>query len=122
MLFATVGQGALFIWMIVAGMAVGAWYGVTALLRRILQAGLFLTLACDLLFGAGSAAILLYFMVAGNYGQLRLFSILGAILGFSLFMFALATPMKRLLDGLEGIFRRIVSWFSKNRLINVIFR
>lgn len=122
MLFATVGQGALFIWMVVAGMAVGAWYGLTALLRRVLQAGFWLTFACDLLFGLGGAAIFLCFMVAGNYGQVRLFSILGAVLGFCLFMFALAAPMKRLLDGLERGFRRIMSRLSKNRLINVIFR
>jgi hypothetical protein len=122
MLFATVGQGALFIWMAVAGMAVGVWYGMTALLRRILQAGFWLTLTCDLLFGLGSAVILLCFMITGNYGQVRLFSILGAGLGFSLFMFALAAPMTCLLDRLQNSFRRFMTKLSQNRLINVIFR
>lgn len=122
MLFATVGQGALFIWMVVAGMAVGVWYGLIALLRRILQAGFWLTLACDLLFGLGSAVILLYFMITGNYGQVRLFSILGAALGFFLFMFALAVPMVRLLEMLEKALRHFMTKLSKNRLINVIFR
>lgn len=122
MLFATVGQGALFIWMMVAGMAVGAWYGMTALLRRVLQAGFFLTLACDLLFGLGSAVILLGFMIAGNYGQLRLFSVLGIVLGFALFMFALAAPVRRLLDLLVKAGRRFMSRLSKNRLIKIIFR
>lgn len=122
MLFATVGQGALFIWMMVAGMAVGAWYGMTALLRRVLQAGFFLTLACDLLFGLGSAVILLGFMIAGNYGQLRLFSVLGIVLGFALFMFALAAPVHRLLDLLVKAGRGFMSQLSKNRLIKIIFR
>lgn len=122
MLFATVGQGALFVWMVVAGIAVGIWYGLVALLRRILQAGFWLTLACDLLFGLGSAVILLYFMITGNYGQVRLFSILGAALGFFLFMFALAAPMQRLLEWIEGFFRRFMTKISKNRLINIIFR
>jgi len=122
MLFATVGQGALFIWMIAAGIAVGIWYGISALLRRVLQAGFWLTLACDLLFGVGSAVILLCFMIAGNYGQFRLFSILGAILGFALFMLALAGPAQRLLNQLKTAFRNIVAGLSKNRLIKVIFR
>ena len=122
MLFSTVGQGALFIWMMLCGVVIGAWYGVTALLRRVLQAGFLLSLACDLLFGLGGAAILLCFMVAGNYGQVRLFSILGAGLGFCLFMFALASPAKRLLARLESALRRFMTRVSKNRLINVIFR
>ncbi len=122
MLFATVGQGALFVWMVVAGIAVGIWYGITALLRRILQAGFWLTLACDLLFGIGSAVILLCFMVAGNYGQVRLFSILGAALGFFLFMFSLAAPMGCLLEWLINKLRRFMTRLSQNRLINVIFR
>lgn len=122
MLFATVGQGALFIWMAVAGMAVGVWYGMTALLRHVLQAGFWLTLACDLLFGLGSAVILLYFMITGNYGQIRLFSILGAVLGFFLFMFALAAPMTWLLELLQNKFRHFMTKLSQNRLINVIFR
>lgn len=122
MLFATVGQGALFIWMMMAGMMVGVWYGVTALLRRILQAGFLLSFACDLLFGLGGAAILLGFMVVGNYGQFRLFSVLGAALGFGLFMFALAGPAKHLLEWLEGALQRFMTRVSKNRLINVIFR
>ena len=122
MLFSTVGQGALFIWMMLCGVVIGAWYGVTALLRRVLQAGFLLSLACDLLFGLGGTAILLGFMIMGNYGQVRLFSILGAALGFGLFMFALANPAKRLLDALEGRFRQIMSWLTKKRLINIIFR
>ena len=76
MLFATVSQARLFVWMMAAGAVVGAWYALTALLRRILQAGFWLTLACDLLFGAGSAVILIAALVAGNYGQARPFEIL----------------------------------------------
>lgn len=122
MLFATVGQGALFLWMMVAGMIVGLWYGITALLRRILRAKLLLSFVCDLLFALGAAAILLGFMFVGNYCQMRLFLFLGAALGFSLFCFALAKPMQRLMDILKNAGKRIMSRISKNRFINVIFR
>ena len=67
MLFATVGQGARFVWMLAAGAGVGAWYMLTALLRRFIQAGFWLTLACDLLFGVGAAVILIAALIAHEW-------------------------------------------------------
>ena len=122
MLFATVGQGALFVWMMLCGVVIGAWYAMMALLRRILQAGFWLTLACDLVFGTGCAAILLGFMVLGNYGQLRLYMLLGAMVGLILFALALASPLCRLLSRLEAGWKQIKTQIAKNRLIKVIFR
>ena len=122
MLFATVGQGALFVWMMLCGIVIGIWYALTALLRRILQAGFWLTLFCDLTFGAGCAAILLGFMVLGNYGQFRLYMLLGAALGLALFAFALAPSLCRLVSLLEGAGKRILTRIAENRLIKVIFR
>ena len=39
MLFSTVGQGWVFLWMMGAGAAIGAWYALLAALRRLLRAG-----------------------------------------------------------------------------------
>ena len=122
MLFATVSQARLFVWMMAAGAVVGAWYALTALLRRILQAGFWLTLACDLLFGAGSAVILIAALVAGNYGQARPFEILGALCGATLFGLGLSPPLKALLGRVQRVRRKIVSAFAQNRLIKVIFK
>ena len=57
MLFSTVGQGWVFLWMLSAGAAIGAWYACMAALRRLLCAGPWLSLAADIAFGAGAAAI-----------------------------------------------------------------
>ena len=122
MLFATVGQGRLFIWMMAAGAVIGLWYMLTALLRRILQAGLWLTLACDLLFGAGSAVIFLAALIAGSYGQLRFFEILAVLSGAILVPLALSPPMKALQNTLMHASDRIKSSIAKNRLIKVIFK
>ena len=81
MLFATKGQGLLFLWMMAAGAVCGIWYLMCAGLRRLLQAGFWLGLCCDLLFGAGMAAILLAFLISGNYGVPRPFALLGAANG-----------------------------------------
>lgn len=122
MLFATVGQGARFVWMLAAGAAVGAWYLATALLRRFIQAGFWLTLACDLLFGAGAAVILIAALVAGSYGQVRPFDILGAILGAIMFGAGILSPIWTFLRYMHNKLCRIVTWLAKKRLINIIFK
>ena len=81
MLFATAKQGALFVWMMACGAAIGFWYALMAGLRRFIRAGFWLTLLCDLSFGAGSAVIFIAFLLAGSYGQLRLFGVIAAGLG-----------------------------------------
>lgn len=122
MLFATMNQAQLFIWMMAAGAAMGAWYLITALLRRFIQAGFFLTLACDLLFALGCAVIFIAAVVAGNYGQARFFEILGVVLGAALFGAGLVPPLRALGRALCKIFKKIMSFLTQNRLIKVIFK
>ena len=122
MLFATVGQGARFIWMIAAGAAVGLWYMLTALLRRFIQAGFWLTLACDLLFGVGAAVILIAALITGSYGQTRPFDILGAAIGALLFGFAILSSIWALLRKIRLKIRHFLVGLSKKRLINIIFK
>ena len=122
MLFATVGQGARFVWMMAAGAAVGAWYLATALLRRFLQAGFWLTLGCDLLFGAGAAAILIAALIAGCYGQARAFDLLGAALGAALFGAGFLAPAWGLLRRLRQKAVKILRDLAKKRPINIIFK
>ena len=55
MLFGTIGQGWVFVWMVAAGALIGAWYALLAALRRLLAAGTWLSLAADAAFGAGDA-------------------------------------------------------------------
>jgi len=122
MLFATAGQGALFIWMMAAGAVMGAWYAAMAVLRRCIQAGFWLTLICDLAFGAGCAGIFILFLVLGNYGRVRLFEIIAALLGALVFSLAAAPALKWLETTLCRTFGRIMTAMSGNRLIKVIFK
>ncbi|MBQ8507695.1 MAG: spore cortex biosynthesis protein YabQ [Clostridia bacterium] len=122
MLFATMGQGLLFLWMMAAGAVVTVWYLLCAGLRRLTQAGFWLTLACDLLFGAGAAVILLFFLVSGNYGSVRPFALLGAGLGASICALALVPPLKGMGKVLGNAGRRIMTAISQNRLLKVIFK
>ena len=56
-LYETVGQLQVFVWMLAAGALMGAWYAVTALLRRLLEARTWLGLCADAAFGLGAGAI-----------------------------------------------------------------
>ena len=122
MLFATVGQGARFVWMLASGAVVGAWYMLTALLRRFIQAGFWLTLACDLLFGAGAAVLLIAALIAGSYGQVRIFDVLGAAIGALLFSAVILSSIWAILRKIRLKISYFLGALSKKRLINVIFK
>lgn len=122
MLFATAHQGLLFLWMMAGGVCIGIWYLLTAGLRRLVQAGFWLGLGCDLLFGAGAAVLLTGFLISGNYGVLRPFTLIGALLGAMLALFALVEPLYASGRLLSRTGKRIVTALAQNRLLKVIFK
>ena len=122
MLFATIHQGLLFLWMMAAGVLIGLWYALTLGLRKLIQAGFWLTLACDLLFGAGCAAILCAFLLAGSYGALRPFELLGAVCGALLCICAVLPPLRALGRWLSHLCGAVASRLRKSRALQVILK
>ena len=122
MLYQTIGQFQVFLWMVAAGALTGAWYAATAAARRLLCAGLWLSLCCDAAFGLGAGVVFLAALYTANYGSPRLFAVLGDALGFMLFAGGVYPPGKRALKGILVIFRRIIVTLRRHRWINVIFR
>lgn len=122
MLFTTVGQGWIFIWMMAAGALAGAWYALLAALRRLLRAGFWLSLASDLAFGAGAAAIFCAALVSADWGRVRLFCVLGALLGFALFAAVAFAPARSAASALLRWGNRLFDRIRKNRWIKVIFK
>lgn len=122
MLFATIGQLPVFLWMTVAGAAVGLTYSAFSALRRLLCAGFWLTLLADVLFGAAAAAILVVALFLGSYGQLRLFELLGAGLGLILYQLGPKMLIHRVANAASHGFCHILAAIRRNRLIKVIFR
>ena len=122
MLFATVGQGWVFLWMVAAGALIACWYALLAALRRLLAAGFWLSLAADVAFGVGAAAIFCAALVAADYGRGRLFSILGALAGFALCAAGLFPTARGVAAALNRGIRHIFVKINNNRWINVIFR
>ena len=122
MLFSTIGQGWVFLWMMAAGALIGAWYALLAFLRRLLAAGFWLSLAADLAFGAGAAVIFCAALVAADYGRARLYGVLAALAGFALFALAAFGPARRAAHGLGAAFRHIFVKIRAYRWIKVIFK
>jgi len=122
MLFSTIGQIHAFLWMVGAGLAVGALYALCALVRRLLCAGFWLTLVIDALFGLGAALIIIAAALTASYGRLRPFELLGAALGAILFELGVRPPLEGLFGALCALLRRAFRIIANFRLIKVIFK
>ena len=122
MLFATISQPAIFLWMMFCGGIIALWYSLMALVRHLMQAGFWLSLICDLIFGLGCAAILIAGLVIGDYGRVRLYSLSGAILGAIVTRIGLITPLYVVFARFGAFLRIIVTKLAKYRLIKVLFK
>ena len=122
MLFATVGQGWVFLWMMAAGALIACWYALMAALRRLLTAGFWLSLAADAAFGVGAAAIFCAALVTADYGRVRLFSVAGTLAGFALCAAGLFSPVRRISAAVSGWFYRIFVKIRSYCWIKVIFK
>lgn len=122
MLFETVGQARVFLWMLAAGMLIGAWYGAMAGLRRLLMAGVWLGLLCDAGFGLGAAVLFCGALYLANYGAIRGYAVLAALMGFVIFALGAFPPGKRAIYAIKCTMKRIFVKFSRYRWIKVIFK
>ena len=122
MLFTTVDQGWVFLWMMAAGALIAGWYALLAALRRLLAAGFWLSLASDAAFGVGAAAIFCGMLVAANYGRARLYCVLASALGFGLCVAGLYPPARRAASALSGAAHRFFVKIREIRWIKVIFK
>ena len=114
MLFATIGQGAIFLWMTAAGAVIGAITLAFDALSCILQAGKILSAALDFAAGAVASAVLIAALIIGNYGRVRFYELFAAALGLAMFRFAAASPthtaMKKLAALLKAVGKRLNSY------------
>lgn len=122
MLFSTIAQPQMFLWMMLGGMAAAVWFEIVDGSRRLMQAGRLLSLFTDIVFAVGLAIILILFFQWGNYGQFRLYCLFASACGFGMCYFALLKPIRALL---QRIFRRISGFaaaLAKKRPFNIIFK
>lgn len=95
MLFYTVGQSRIFLTMLYAGLAIGFYVSIDSAARRLFGAGRLMALAMDLLLGIIIAVIACLALVIAADGELRLYSLLGILCGFLIYMGTLAPLLHR---------------------------
>ena len=119
MLFSTIGQGAVFLFMLGAGLTIGALTLLSEALRRILQAGRALSLAVDLAAGLLAAAVLIAALIFADYGRIQL---LGAALGLALFRFALTSPARGAAYCVRKALRRLGMGLKSRKVIKYLLK
>ena len=75
--------------MMYAGLMIGACYDALRLASHLMQPGMLLQALMDAVFSALVAVILIWAMLNTNYGEMRVFLILGAASGLVLFGFTI---------------------------------
>ena len=116
MLFYTVGQSQIFLTMLYAGLAVGLCVSLDGAARRLFGAGRLMALIMDLMLGVVIALIACFALVIAADGDLRLYSLLGMLCGFLLYMGTLA-PLLHRLASLAFIPLRAAARFLENRTL-----
>ena len=109
MLFHTYGQARVFLGMLYAGLMIGACYSVLGLCARLMRAGKALRAALDALLGMLTALILIATMVETNYGEMRLYTILGASCGLVIYRLTLHPCAMAAARAVARVFR----WIQK---------
>ena len=118
MLFYTIGQGSVFLWMAFAGMLVALLYEFFRLLRCLLGGGITVSLILDCLWGVVSGVVLAVMLVAANRGEMRLYVLAAVLGGFLLCRAAASGPI--LLLWRMG--KWVVEFLYRFRLFDIIFK
>ncbi len=82
----TVSQPFIFLLLLYGGMLVGAAYDLYRLFRVLMKKGRWITALLDTLFIITLGVIVIYVMYTANMGELRLFTFIGFVVGFALYM------------------------------------
>ena len=116
MLFYTVGQSRIFLTMLYAGLVAGLYVSIDGAARRLFGAGRLMALLMDMLLGIVMAGVACFALMLAADGELRLYSLLGMLCGFLIYMATLA-PLIGRLASLALIPLRAVARFLKKRTL-----
>jgi spore cortex biosynthesis protein YabQ len=83
-------QVALFIYTVAIGALTGVLYDVIRLFRRLIRHSHIISNIEDGLYWAMVSIIMFYFMLNQNYGEVRLFSIIGFFMGMGLYFLTIS--------------------------------
>lgn len=122
MLYYTLPQAGEFAAMLLSGVAAGMIALAFSWLRRLMRAGFFISLLCDLLMGLLWALVVSASLVAACRGRARAYHFVGMALGCALFLAAVSPLARAVGRALSRAARAAAARLSKNRFVRALLK
>jgi len=109
MILSMSGQAWLFIATVVAGMVIGLFYDVFRILRKTAPHVAWMVQVEDAIFWIAATGAMFYFMLNQNFGEIRLFSIVGAACGLALYFATISRVVMVSAVGIINFIKRVIA-------------
>ena len=103
------GQGWLFLSTVVVGAAIGLFYDFFRIFRKVAQHSAWAVHLEDMLFWVLATAAMFYFMLHRNFGEIRLFSLIGAACGIALYFATISRAVLKLSVAVINFTKRVIA-------------
>ena len=112
-MLSTSNQAYVFLFTVYAGFIIGFLYDCCRMVRKMIHAGVFVTGVLDLLFWSmiGMLSFLVIFYV--NNGDVRLYTILGFVIGWILYILTLSPFVMKALNWIYRALAAMIQWLVK---------
>ena len=102
-------QAWLFLSTVIIGAGLGLFYDVFRVLRKTAPHRSFAVQFEDLLFWLAVTALVFYFMLHSNYGEIRFFSLLGIAIGGILYFATISRPVLKVSVAVVNFLKRVIA-------------
>lgn len=103
------GQASLFVLTVGVGFFIGFVYDVFRIIRKTFKHGNWLTQLEDIIYWLLVSFVMFYFMLNKNYGEIRLFSILGAMIGMLLYFLTISAWIIKISVAVISFIKRVLT-------------
>jgi len=102
-------QGLLFLWAVLTGGSIGFLYDAFRILRKTMPLfAKYAVAAQDTVFWLAATGVMFWFLLHENFGEIRLFAVLGAALGVVLYFAALSRPLTKILVTVIEFLKKVI--------------
>jgi len=109
MILSMSGQGLLFLSTVAVGAAIGLFYDFFRVFRRVATHSGWAVQLEDFLFWICATAAMFYFMLNRNFGEIRLFSIIGAACGIVLYFATISRVVLKVSVAVINFIKRVIT-------------
>jgi spore cortex biosynthesis protein YabQ len=115
------GQAMLFLFTVEAGIAIGIFYDLFRITRKIFHHPNWMIHIEDLLYWIFIALFMFFLLFSKNYGEIRGFALLGALIGNVLYFLTLSPYFMRISTWMINWIKKIIRFLIKILLVPVRF-